>query len=97
MQRLPFRGFVFRNAVTVFSAMPKGRTVELPGSACIHEYQSNCSSDGGVGSYPWSEQVLAMIQTDGFGNRSVNDDQDRRSVCTCRGAMQAKSRIADGG
>ena len=77
--------------------MPKGRTVELPGSACIHQHQPDCTSDGGVGSYPWSEQVLAMIQTDGFGNRPINDDQDRRSVCTSRGAMQAKSRIADGG
>ena len=57
--------------------MAKGRLVGLPGdrSAQVHQYQLHRTSDGGVGSPALAETIVAGVDVQFLGQRTIDDQQ----------------------
>ena len=78
--------------------MAKGRLVGLPRSrsAQVYQYQLDRPPDGGVGSPALSKTIVAGVDVQRLGQRTIDDEQGAMNPCRTLDAAKVESIVDEG-
>src|SRR5712691_7314842 len=99
MQRRPGAfGLVLCNAVAILAAMAQATAVEQPRQSPNHipHDQAYGTTDGRIGTPARPKQIIATVDVQCTGERSIHHHEYRRPTRTGGGAMIPKARVPQG-